>query len=215
MEYNTQRPQLKISDYGRNISKLIEYAKTVEDRDKRNQMAEAIVDIMSRLSADEADEGGDYKRRYWVHLMILADWDLDVDVPYDISKDETVDFKPHTLSYNQGKTHYRHYGSVMESMIKRVAEYPEGEERDELVGLMAHAMKRDYLLWNRDTVEDDIISLQLTAISGGKLEIPEDFKYRENHEYLKGLDEERRANIVHKKKKKKKKKKSNNKSQEF
>jgi len=134
-------------------------------------------------------------------------------VPYDISRDETVEFRPHPLQYNQGKTNYRHYGAVMENMIRRVAEYPEGEERDELVRLMAHAMKRDYLLWNRDTVEDDLISLQLSTISGGKLEVAEDFEYKESREYLKGLDEERRANIVHKKKKKKKKKK--NKAKEF
>ena len=207
MEYNTQRPQLKISDYGRNISKLIDYAKTVESRDRRNQMARAIVDIMSRI--DEGDkEDDDYKRKYWVHLMILANWELDVDLPYDISREETVEFAPHPLEYNQGKTRYRHYGSVMESMIKRVSEYPEGEERDELVGLMAHAMKRDYLLWNRDTVEDELISLQLNAISDGKLTVAEDFQYKESREYLKGLDEERRANIAHKKKKKKKKKKN-------
>ena len=212
MEYNTQRPQLRINDYGRNISKLIEYAKTIDDRDKRNQMAAAIVDIMSRI--DEGDkEGDDYKRKYWVHLMILANWELDVDMPYEISREETVEFVPHPLGYNQGKTHYRHYGSVMESMIKRVAEYPEGEERDELVGLMAHAMKRDYLLWNRDTVEDDLISLQLNAISGGKLNVAEDFKYKESRESLKGLDDERSANIAHRKKKKKKKKK-NSKGQE-
>ena len=210
MEYNTQRPQLKISDYGRNISKLIEYAKTVEDRDKRTQMAAAIVDIMARIGADGTEEGSDYRRKYWVHLMILANWELDVDLPYEISSEETVEFKPHTLSYNQGKTHYRHYGSVMENMIRRVAEYPEGEERDELVGLMAHAMKRDYLLWNRDTVEDELISLQLNTISDGRLEVAEDFKYKENREYLKGLDEERSANIAHKKKKKKKKKKKMN-----
>ena len=73
MEYNTQRPQLKINDYGRNISKLIDYAKTVEDRDRRNQMARAIVDIMSRIDESEK-EGDDYKRKYWVHLMILANW---------------------------------------------------------------------------------------------------------------------------------------------
>lgn len=214
MEYNTQRPQLKISDYGRNIYKLIEYAKTVEDRDKRNQMAAAIVDIMSRVSTDEK-VGDDYNRKYWVHLMILANWELDVDMPYNITREETVEFKPHPLSYNQGKTHYRHYGAVMENMIKRVSEYPEGEERDELVGLMAHAMKRDYLLWNRDTVEDDLISFQLNSISGGKLSVPEDFEYKDSREYLKGLDEERRANIAHKKKKKKKKKKNRSKEFEF
>ena len=205
MEYNTQRPKLKISDYGRNIYKLIEYAKGIGDRDKRNQMASVIVDIMSRIGAEEK-EGDDYKRKYWVHLMILANWELDVDLPYEISREETVEFSPHPLEYNQGNTRYRHYGAVMERMIKRVAEYPEGGERDELVALMAHAMKRDYLLWNRDTVEDDLISQQLKVISGERLEVPEGFQYKEGREYLKDLDEEHRANVVHKKKKKKKKK---------
>ena len=212
MEYNTQRPRLKINDYGRNIYKLIEYAKTVEDRDKRNRMAEAIVDIMSHNSTEPKDSE-DYKRKFWVHLMILSNWELDVDMPYEISREESVNFTPRPLGYNQGKTRYRHYGAVMESMIKRVAEYPEGEERDELVGLLAHAMKRDYLLWNHDSVEDKLISLQLEGISGGRLRVPEDFEYHEVREYLAGTDDERRNNGTRKKKKKKKKKKQ--KQQQF
>lgn len=203
MEYNTQREKLKINDYGRNIYKLIEYTKTVEDRDKRNLMASVIVDIMSQISPESKDVK-DYKRKYWVHLKILAKGELDIDYPYDISGEETVEFTPHPLTYSPGKVAYRHYGSVMEKMIKKVAEYPEGEERDELVCLMAHAMKRDYLLWNRDTVEDDIISLQLEKISGDKLKVPEDFEYLDYREYLKGTDDERRANGTRKKKKKKK-----------
>ena len=202
MEYNTQRPQLRINDYGRNICKLIEYAKTVEDRDRRNQMAAAIVDIMSRISTD-VKEGDDYKRKFWVHLMILANWELDVDVPYEISRDETVEFTPHPLAYNQGNTRYRHYGSVMESMIRRVADYPEGEERDELVGLLAHAMKRDYLLWNRDTVEDDLISLQLNAISGGRLVINDEAKMNATGEILGKVQPKPQQQQQGKKKKKK------------
>ena len=206
MEYNTQRPKMKINDYGRNVLKLIDYAKTIEDRDKRSRIAAGIVDIMSRICPEgKLDE--ESKRKYWVHLMILSNWKLDVDMPYDIPPEETVDFSPHPLDYNQGKNHYRHYGSVMESMIKRVAEYPEGEERNELVGLIAHAMKRDYLLWNRDTVEDDLIARQLSIISDNKLELPQNFQFKENAEYLNGLEDEHRLTANHKKKKKKKKKK--------
>lgn len=204
MEYNTQRTKLKINDYGRNIYKLIQYTKTVEDREKRNQMASAIVDIMAQNSPD-AKGGEDYKRKFWVHLMILADWELDVDVPYEISREETVEFTPHALKYGQEKIRYRHYGAIMEKMIRRVAEYPEGEERDELVSLMAHAMKRDYLLWNSDTVEDGVITQQIEELSDNKLQLPEDFQFKDFREYLKGTDEERRANGTHKKKKKKKK----------
>jgi len=204
MEYNTQRTKLKISDYGRNIYKLIQYTKAVEDREKRTRMAEVIVDIMAQNSTDPKD-AVDYKRKYWVHLMILADWQLDVDMPYEITPEENVEFKPKTMEYHQGQMKYRHYGKNMEKMIQRVAEYPEGEEKEELVGLISHAMKRDYLLWNRDTVEDDVITMQLETMSDDRLHLPEGFQFKDFREYLKGTDEERRANGTHKKKKKKKK----------
>ncbi|MBQ0161475.1 MAG: DUF4290 domain-containing protein [Bacteroidales bacterium] len=203
MEYNTQREKIKISDYGRNIYKLIQYTKTEEDRDKRNQMAKSIVDIMAQIDQDSKDTD-DYKRKYWVHLMILANWELDVDVPYDITPQDTVEFTPRPIVYNQRKIHYRHYGQIMEDMIKRVAEYPEGEEREELVKLISHAMKRDYLLWNRDTVDDELITMQLENMSKGKLQLPEGFEFMDFREYLKGTDDERRANGTRKKKKKKK-----------
>lgn len=203
MEYNTQREKIKISDYGRNIYKLIQYTKTEEDRDKRNQMAKSIVDIMAQIDQDSKDTD-DYKRKYWVHLMILANWELDVDVPYDITPQDTVEFAPRPIVYNQRKIHYRHYGQIMEDMIKRVAEYPEGEEREELVKLISHAMKRDYLLWNRDTVDDELITMQLENMSKGKLQLPEGFEFMDFREYLKGTDDERRANGTRKKKKKKK-----------
>lgn len=203
MEYNTQRTKLIINDYGRNIYKLIQYTKNVADRDKRNVMASAIVDIMAQNSPDPKD-AANYKRKFWVHLMILANWELDVDVPYEITREESVEFKPNAIGYHHEKSRFRHYGSIMENMIKRVAEYPEGEERDELVRLMAHAMKRDYLLWNSDTVEDDVIQHQLESLSDQKLHLPVDFQFKDFREYLKGTDEERRANGTHKKKKKKK-----------
>jgi hypothetical protein len=204
MEYNTQRTKLKINDYGRNIYNLIQYTKTVEDRELRSRMASSIVDIMAQNSPD-AKGGEDYKRKFWVHLMILADWELDVDMPYDIPREESVEFTPNPVNYSQGNIRYRHYGAIMERMIARVAEYPEGEERDELISLIAHAMKRDYLLWNSDTVEDGVIEQQIESLSGDRVHLPEGFQFKDFREYLKGTDDERRANGTKKKKKKKKK----------
>lgn len=203
MEYNTQRDNMKINDYGRNIYKLINYVKTIEDRDLRTRMASSIVDTMSNIAQDPKNSE-DYKRKYWVHLMIMANWDLDVDVPYDIKPEENEVFKPHPVGYSTAKVRYRHYGAIMENMIKRVAEYPEGEERDELISELAHAMKRDYLLYNRDSVEDDVITLQLQAISGNRITLPESFQYYDYREYLRGTEDERRNNGTRKKKKKKK-----------
>ena len=202
MEYNTQRPQLKISDYGRNIYKLIEYARTVEDKVERTQVAEAIVEIMSQMDPDQKNQEVD-RRKYWVHLMILANWDLDVDIPYDISREDTVEFQPEPLHYERKDIQYRHYGNIMAQMVKRISEYPEGEERDELVQLTAHAMKRDYLMWNNDTVEDDLINQHLGILSEGRVAVPEGFAYKDTSEYMKSIEEERKANGTHKKKKKK------------
>lgn len=203
MEYNTQRDNMKINDYGRNIYKLINFVKTVEDRELRSKMASAIVDTMSNIAQDTKSTE-DYKRKYWVHLMIMSNWELDVDMPYDIHPEENEVFKPHPVGYTNTKARYRHYGAIMENMIKTVADYPEGDERNELVGLLAHAMKRDYLLYNRDSVEDDVITLQLEGISGGRITVPEDFHYYDFRDYLRGTDDERRNNGTRKKKKKKK-----------
>lgn len=201
LEYNTQRPQIKISDYGRNVYKLIEYAKTLQDRDQRNKTAAAIVEVMAQVCG-ESSKSDEQKRKFWVHLLILSNWELDVDQPYDITPEESVEFQPRRLHYRQEGMKYRHYGRVMEDAIKRAAEYPEGAERDEMVAQIAHAMKRDYLLFNRDTVENEVISHQLSAISDGRLQVKEEFRYKEAAEYLAGIDDPTRT--VSKKKKKKK-----------
>ena len=205
MEYNTQRPKLKISDYGRNIYKLIQYAKGIEDREQRNRVAQTLVSIMSRGDDGKRSREED-KRRYWVHLMILADWDLDVDVPYDISPEETVDFKPRRLMYGQNGSRFHHYGHIMEAMVKRAAEYPDGEERDALIARIAHAMKRDYLLWNRDSVENEVINGQLSVLSDGKIQMGSDFRYGDAQQYMESVHKEPDNNAKKKRRKKKKKK---------
>lgn len=202
LEYNTQRPQLKISDYGRNVYKLIEYAKTMEDREQRNKTVAAIVEVMAQVSG-ESSKSDEQKRKFWVHLMILSNWELDVDLPYDITPEESVEFKPRQLQYRQDGMKYRHYGRVMEDAIRRAAEYPEGEERDEMVAQIAHAMKRDYLMFNRDTVENEVINQQLASISDGRLQVKEEFQYRAASEYLAGMEDQVRISPARKKKKKK------------
>lgn len=205
MEYNTQRPTMPINDYGRNIYKLIQYAKTIPDRDRRTQMAAAIVEMMARTTTDTRAAGGS-KRKYWVHLMNMANWELDVDIPYPITPDENMRFDPNQMPYNSNHIRYRHYGTIMERAIERVSEYPEGEERDELLRLIAHGMKRDYLWWNNDTVEDSVIDEQLSVLSGGKLHLPDDFRFMDKAEYIKGMEETLGLNPSRKKRKRKKKK---------
>lgn len=179
MDYNTQRKHLKFTDYGRSVTKLIDYVSKIEDREQRNLMAEGIVTAMAQVNP-KVREQADYRHKLWDHMLILAEGKLDVDWPADLGPDprneqglvpEVTQTAPHKLSYKDNKITYRHYGKVMEDMIKRVAEYPEGEEKELLTSLIAKTMKRSYLLWNSDNVENQVILNQLQQLSGGALSV--------------------------------------------
>lgn len=180
MEYNSQREHLRISDYGRNVVKLIDYAKTIEDRAQRTKVAEAIVAVMGQVNPQSKDSA-EYRHKLWDHLMMMADWQLDVDTPFPIERPEADQMRPHELHYKDNKMRYRHYGATLEKMIQQVAELPEGEERDVLAAQIAHTMKRSYLTWNSDTVEDSLIVEQMAEMSDNRLQPPADFQF--NREY--------------------------------
>ena len=199
MEYNTQRPQLQITDYGRTVYKMIDYAMTISDRAERTKVANAIVTAMAIVNP-KIRERTEYRRVLWDHLMYMSGYELDVDCPYPITR------QPRQLHYADGQIRFRHYGRALEDMIHAVAEMPEGEERTLLTEQIAHTMKRQYLQWNRDSVDDNLIREQLAELSGGRLTLPDSFEFRDSQIYLDAM-----AAVLAKKessgKKKKKKKK--------
>ena len=208
MEYNTQRPSLKIADYGRNVVKMIDYAKQLDTKEERNRMANVILEVMAHLNP-KVKERTDYKHILWDHLMMMADYDLDVDCPYPINREETENFHPHPIGYSDKKIRYPHYGRALEDMVKAVAEMPEGEERTLLTSQIAHTMKRQYLQWNRDTVDDQLIAEQLLELSDGRLRLPEGFQFHNSGELLEAMaaaQAKKESNESKKKKKNKKKK---------
>ncbi|MGX8712179.1 MAG: DUF4290 domain-containing protein [bacterium] len=205
MEYNTQREHLIITDYGRCVSKLIDYAKTIDDRDERTRMAQRIVDTMALVNP-KIKERTDYRQILWDHLMAMADYDLDVDCPYPVVRRQTDEVRPHRLRYSDRKIHYRHYGRTLEDMVHAVAAMPEGEEKSQLAQQIAHAMKRQYLQWNRDSVDDNLIRDQLAELSEGRITLPADFQFQDSSIYIDAMAAASAKKESKKKKKKKKKK---------
>ncbi|HRQ52061.1 MAG TPA: DUF4290 domain-containing protein, partial [Agriterribacter sp.] len=49
MEYNTTRNHLIMREYGRHIQKMIDYVITIEDREKRQKNAQALIELMGFL----------------------------------------------------------------------------------------------------------------------------------------------------------------------
>lgn len=169
MNYNTQRKKLPLPEYGRNIQNMVDYLFTVEDRDKRNRSAQVVIDVMGNLYPYLRDVA-EFKHKLWDHLAIMTDFKLDIDYPYNPPTPDILTEKPNIVPYPQTKIRYKHYGFIMESLIKKTAEM-ESEEKEILVELLANHMKKSYMAWNKDGVDDEKIFLDLKELSRGKLNI--------------------------------------------
>ena len=170
MEYNTSLPKMIIPEYGRNIQKMIDFAMTVKDREERNKVARAIIDVMGQLNPHLRDVT-DFKHKLWDHIFIISDFKLDVDSPYPMPTAETFQTKPDRVAYPSNDIRYKHYGKTVERIIAKGKEYPAGAEKDALVEQIANLMKRSYLTWNRDSVNDEVILKQLEELSKGQLKL--------------------------------------------
>ena len=170
MEYNTQQRKLSLPEYGRSVQNMVDYALTIEDRAERQRCANTIVNIMGGMFPYLRD-AEDSNRKLWDHLAIMADFKLDIDYPVEIVKKESLRTKPDRIPYSQNHIHYRHYGRYVQEMIQTAINYPEGEEKILYLELIANQMKKDYLNWNKDGVEDQKIFDDLYELSGGKIKI--------------------------------------------
>ena len=172
LEYNSSRNKLVISEYGRHIQKLVEHALTLKDKEERQKMANGIIDIMGELNPQLRDVA-DFKHKLWDHLFVISNFELDVDSPYEKPIIEKLFEKPDPLAYPNSKIKYNHYGKVIELMIDEAIKMEDQELKSKLVIAIANQMKKSYVNWNLDTVEDEIILNQLTKLSKGKLSVPE------------------------------------------
>lgn len=173
MEYNSQREPLIIPEYGRNIQKMVNYAKTIEDREKRTEAAKFIVSVMASMNQQNKDTG-DYRQTLWDHLFIISKFELDVDSPYPMPAKETLTRKPDKVKYSDNRIRFRHYGKNIEAIIKKAIEYEDGPEKDALIHAIANHLKKSYLNWNRESVDDVAIEKHLEILSDGKLSLSED-----------------------------------------
>ncbi len=174
MEYSSLKGTLIMPEYGRNVQKMIEYAVTIEDREERTKCVNAIVEIMGNLFPYLRDVH-DFKHKLWDHVAIMSNFHLDIDYPFEIVKKEELYEKPETVPYQTRSFKYKHYGQNLENMIAKASEYEEGEEKNEFVWLIANQMKKCFLLWNKEVVDDKKIFDDLRELSNGKLDISDDF----------------------------------------
>lgn len=172
MEYNTKQKRLPLPEYGRSVQKMVDHALTIENREERQKCAVTIINIMASMFPNQRNLP-DYERKLWDHLAIMSDFKLDIDYPVEVIKKETFNEPPQRIPYQTGEVQHRHYGRIVEEMIAHARTLEEGEERNKLIELITIQMKKNYLAWNKDVVEDKKIFEDLKNYSKGEIDITE------------------------------------------
>ena len=157
LEYNTERKKLIIPEYGRHVHQMVDQAVLVKDKAERNKMAKAIIGVMGNLNPHLRDVP-DFQHKLWAQLFIMSDFQLDVDSPFEKpSEDIYKNSKPTKLNYPQSHPKYRFYGNNIKKMIDIAIGWEDGDLKNKLVLNIANHMKKCFLNWNKDSVEDKVI----------------------------------------------------------
>ena len=177
LDYNTQREQLVLPEYGREIQKMVDHALTLPTKEERQACAESIIATMSILFPQGYD-AIDLVHKLWDHLAIMSNFQLDIDYPFDVSEAIKAATKPQRVGYTSSHIPVRHYGKLLFDTFERLKNMPEGEERDALVRLTANQMKRALVEWGHGAADNERVASDLAAFTNGKIQLDLDtFKF--------------------------------------
>jgi hypothetical protein len=169
MEYNTTRNDLSMREYGRHIQKMIEYLLTLDDDEKRQKNAQALIELMGFLNP-HLKNVEDFRHMLWDHLFFISDFKLNVRSPYPIPTRETLKAKPEPLRYPKRYPKLSHLGKNLELVINKALAEENPDKRLGFANSIAYYMKLSYSNWHKETVHDDAIQAELSGITEGQLE---------------------------------------------
>ena len=178
LEYNTHREKMILPEYGRSVQKMVEQLKTVPDRQKRSEQARAIVRIMELLNPSVHTQEN-WEHTLWDNLYIIAGCDLDIDAPYPMPQKNVQAGSHIGIKYQKTPIKATHYGRNIESIIELIACTEEGEVKTAMLRDLAMYMRTQYLIWNKDSVNDKTIFQDIEKLSGGRIAVPEDLELTE------------------------------------
>ncbi len=170
LQYNSERTNLIIPEYGRHIQQLVNHCVSLEDLEERNKMSKAIVNVMGNLQPHLRDVP-DFKHKLWDQLFIMSDFKLEAESPYPQPSREELAEKPDPLPYPKTASKYRFYGNNIQTMIDVANSWEAGDAKEGLTFVIANHMKKCYLNWNKDTVDDSAIFKHLFDLSDGKIDL--------------------------------------------
>ena len=170
LDYNTQREKLIMSEYGREIQKMVEYACELPTKEERLKCAKTIIRLMENKNPQLRDNA-DYEQTLWDHLYLMSHRELDIDWPFDVSEADKILSKPEPMKLPNGNIKLRHYGHLVEELFEQLKTMPAGEERDALVKKTANQMKRDLATWGHGSMDDERVASDLARFTDGVIQL--------------------------------------------
>lgn len=179
MDYNTHKTPLVLPEYGRNVQNMVDFCLTIPDREERTLCAKAIIGVMRKLTPQQANTP-EKEQKLWDHLNIMSRFSLDIDFPVEVLSQEELSPVPKPIPYSTNRIRWRHYGKNIEEMVKVVADLSDEEDKDILISMIAHHMKKLQFIHNKEGVDDAKILRDLALYSGGKINLdPETYPLHE------------------------------------
>ena len=168
MEYNTTRNHLIMREYGRHVQRMVEHILTIEDPQRRQANAQAVIELMGLLNP-HLKNVEDFRHMLWDHLFEIADFNLDVQSPYPIPTRESLKARPHPLPYPKRYPKFSHLGKNLEEVINKALAEQNPEKKLGFSNAIAYYMKLAYNNWHKEQVHDDAIQSELSNLTDGQL----------------------------------------------
>ncbi len=182
MDYNTQREKLIMPEYGRHVQKMVQFVKALPEKDKRNEQVQCIINVMGTLNPQLRDIN-DFRYKLWDHVHVIADFDIDIDSIYKKPTREELGAKPNKIPIQTTPIKATYYGRNIQNMIQVIADRNDDEVKTHMIKTLAHYMMQQYIIWNKDTVTEDIIFRDIVRLSDGKIVIPEGLHINMSHNH--------------------------------
>lgn len=173
--YYNDSPDIIFKEYGRNVHKMALHLTEIADREKRTEMAFALVDLMRRLNplANTVDSEEE-QQKLWDHLFVMSNFELDVDCPYPMPERNILLRKRVIMPYPKTAPRFKHYGHNLDLLVKEIEKIEDADARENAIVYLGRLMKNFYTTWNKEGIEDDLILDQLDMLSKGNLKISRD-----------------------------------------
>lgn len=179
LEYNSQRALIILKEYGRNVQNLVDYIRNIPDKEKRTELAYTLIELIKQLNPT-VRESVENPQRLWDDLFIIADFNLDVNNPFNPPEKDILSKKPMQVPYPQSEVRFKHYGKNIERLVKEALKKEDPQEREDAVIYLGKLMKTFYGNWNKEILDDSVILKDIQLMSGGKLSMNLD-KVREDN----------------------------------